>query len=111
MKVKYIELNLAWVVDTPEFWENVKREYVVNAIPYNRICYYSDEFRHAWQLGGREKIRQYAKEYISHSGLDCRVADNNGDLFLCSNESESISIRRAFIDYMVKEMAKPLNIT
>lgn len=114
MKIKYIELNLEWIVDTIGFWEQVKQEYdecdnTNEAILYH-VCSRSNEFRNAWMFGGREKIRQYAVEFTKDSVLDCRLADTVGDLFLCNNESDAIPIRRAFIDYMVKEMAKPLNI-
>jgi hypothetical protein len=94
------ELN----INTPEFWEQVKKEYGPNA---RYICDISSTFKDAWGVKEiKRKIRRYAGEFVKTRKGDFDFMARMGDDQIIFNyfnltRVQDIAVRRAFIEYMI----------
>lgn len=96
-------------INSPKFWQKVKREYIKNNTYFIFFCFCSDSFSKEYgkSFERRYHIIKNAQEFIVKYNIkNFKVTES---VLFCSDEkieTESVKIRLKFINYMIKKLSK-----
>ncbi len=106
------------LINTPEFWERVKREYKPESHPdgYNCLCANSETFKKVWSSEDfrflmRSELQAHAKDFLSQGHFNGMCL---GGIFLfipkysTCRPDQMRAVRHAFIEYMLEKTKKDL---
>jgi hypothetical protein len=104
------------IINTPEFWEQVKQEYKPENNPehLSSFCFNSHTFSEVWNNNACMKIhiQSHAKSFLNQGGFnDIQLGGTFLFFYIHGHSLQKMrAVRHAFIEYMIEKTKKNLQL-